>query len=158
MALFRLLYHSRASHKMKDVEIFNIIETAQANNAKLGITGLLLFIDDGFIQCLEGEENVVKELYTKITNDHRHEQSRVVLQGNIESRDFKSWNMGLKIFTGQDIEDLKGINKNPEFNLLEDLAENTTFAVEIMRFFYKNGKIDFTKFWDSKNDINLKVA
>ena len=158
MALYRLLYHSKASQKMKDSEIFSIIEKAQENNKQLNVTGLLLYIDDGFIQCLEGEEEVVKDLYRKISNDDRHEQARVVLQGNIKERDFDSWNMGLKIFTGQDILDLKQMNQNEEFDLLTDLAEKSNLAIELMRFFYKNGKIDFTKFWNSQNNISIKVA
>ncbi|MFO1249048.1 MAG: BLUF domain-containing protein [Alphaproteobacteria bacterium] len=36
---------------------------SRANNALLGITGLLLHIDGGFLQMLEGEERSVRELY-----------------------------------------------------------------------------------------------
>ena len=38
----------------------------------MGITGLLLFIDGGFLQMLEGEERAVRELYTRIAADRRH--------------------------------------------------------------------------------------
>lgn len=155
MSVYRIVYHSNASVKMKDSEIFKIVAKAQKNNKKAGITGLLLFIDDCFIQLLEGEEKSVKALYNKIMHDERHERPKVILQGNIAKRDFESWNMGLKIFTSQDIHDLKEINQNPDFDLLKDLKEKQDLAIELMRFFYKHGKIDFNAFWKSKNDIDL---
>lgn len=155
MSLYRIVYHSKAALSMKDSEIFSIVSKAQVNNKNLGITGLLLYIEDSFFQLLEGDEQTVKELYYKIAQDERHENVRPVLQGKIDSRDFSSWNMGLKIFTTQDIQDLKEINKNQEFDLLADLSEKQDLAIELMRYFYKNGDIDFNKFWSSNNDIDI---
>ena len=153
MGLYRIVYHSRASDKMKDSQIFNIVEKAQKHNKEVGITGLLLFISNSFIQLLEGEEKEVKASYQKIMQDERHDQSKIILQGNITKRDFTSWNMGLKIFTKQDIMDLKEINQNQDFDLLKDLKEKQDLAIEFMRFFYNHGKIDFYEFWKSQNDI-----
>ncbi len=155
MSLYRIVYYSRAALTMKDSEIFKIVEKAQVNNKKQNITGLLLYINDAFFQLLEGDEVEVKKLYHKIAQDERHESIRIVLQGKIGKRDFESWNMGLKIFTYQDIQDLKEINQNQEFDLLADLTEKQDLAIELMRYFYKNGDIDFNKFWSSNNDIDI---
>lgn len=141
---------------MKESDIFKIVESAQKRNKPLGITGLLLYIDGGFIQLLEGEEDRVKKLYEKISKDNRHEQLKVILQGTIPERDFPSWNMGLKVFTKQDLDDLKQINNNPEFNLLQNLRSKNDLAIELMRYFYKNGKIDFNEFWNSSNTIDIE--
>lgn len=141
---------------MKDSEIFKIVETAQKYNKPHDITGLLLFIEGAFIQLLEGEESVIKDLYRKISQDERHEQAKSLMQGPIKKRDFESWNMGLKIFTKQDIDDLKMINQNQDFNLLKDLTTKQDLAIELMRYFYKNGGVDFNLFWSSENnDIEI---
>lgn len=65
--------------------------------------------------------------------------------------------MGLKICTKQDIEDLKQINKNPDFNSLSDLQAKQDLTIELLRYFYKYGTIDFNHFWTS-NDNSIELV
>ena len=44
-------------------QIEEIVEKARIKNAKLGITGILLTVDDCFMQVLEGDKDTVMELY-----------------------------------------------------------------------------------------------
>lgn len=157
MGLYKLLFTSKASNKMTESDIFKIVDRAKKVNAAHNITGLLLYVNDSFIQLLEGNEEDVKQLSSKITQDERHEQVRTIIQGPAKKRDFDSWNMGLKIYTEQDIEDLKQINKNPDFNLLSDLQTKQDLTIELLRYFYKFGKIDFNHFWTS-NDNNVELV
>lgn len=152
--LFRLIYTSSATTKMKEADIFDIIKKAQKNNKAIDITGLLLYIDGAFLQVLEGPEKSVKAIYHKISSDPRHENAKIILQGKIEYRDFSSWDMGLKIFTSQDIEDLKAMNNNPDFDLKSTLINNQSLAFEFMKHFYNNGEINFAKFWSQSNKIS----
>jgi len=47
-------------------DLDDILTASRRNNALMGISGLLLFIDGGFLQMLEGEERAVRELYTRV--------------------------------------------------------------------------------------------
>jgi hypothetical protein len=49
-----------------------------------------------FIQYLEGEQNVVLELYSRIENDLRHKDVSLLSSSHIYSREFKNWSMGYK--------------------------------------------------------------
>ena len=93
--VFRLIYRSRsrigdAERKRELGEIFSV---ARSSNKKLGVTGALLITDDEFVQTLEGPEPVVRELYTKIYKDKRHEHLEVLESGDVSGRVFGRWAM-----------------------------------------------------------------
>ncbi len=159
MDFYRILYSSKASDAMKSSDVMNIIATAQAFNKTADVTGMLLFIEDGFIQYLEGAEETVVKLYKKIAQDSRHQDCKVLLQGpsGEKERSFASWNMGLKIITDQDFQDLKAMNENPDFNLFNELEGKPDIAKELMKYFYNHGEIDFGKFWNSDNKIRKDI-
>ena len=60
-------------------------------NKKLGVTRALLITDDEFVQTLEGPEPVVRELYTKINKDKRHEHVELLESGDVSGRMFGQW-------------------------------------------------------------------
>jgi|GEM_PF-554326 len=156
---YRILYSSKASDIFKASDIMNIIATAQAFNKTADVTGMLLFIEDGFIQYLEGAEETVVNLYKIIAQDSRHQDCKVLLQGpsGEKERCFASWNMGLKIITDQDLKDLKAMNNNANFNLFDELEGKPDFAKELMKYFYNHGEISFQKFWTSDNKIRKDI-
>ena len=65
----QLLYVSSTPRNITPATLDRILAASRANNALLGITGLLIYIDGGFLQILEGEERVVRELYMRISTD-----------------------------------------------------------------------------------------
>ena len=90
----QLLYVSHTGRQLAPGELNDILVTARANNGVLGITGLLLHIDGGFLQMLEGEEIAVRELYTRIAADRRHADASIMLDREIPCRVFADWSMG----------------------------------------------------------------
>lgn len=92
--LITLVYVSFAHQDMTQDELLSILKVARENNAKLNVTGMLLYRDGFFIQALEGEDNVVAALYTKIQQDARHERIITVYRNEIEQRMFGNWTMG----------------------------------------------------------------
>jgi len=92
----QLLYVSHCTRELAAGELNDILVAARANNALLGITGLLLHINGGFLQMLEGEERAVRELYTRIAMDRRHTDPRIMLDREIPVRVFADWSMGFE--------------------------------------------------------------
>lgn len=100
--LLRVAYFSRNSIEGSDetlLEIDRILETAQSNNAKYGITGALMFNNGAFAQILEGPGSAVEELFDRIQLDDRHNDVTVLQTDWIDSRAFPNWSMG---FAGND--------------------------------------------------------
>jgi hypothetical protein len=92
----QLLYVSHTDRQLSAGELDDILVTARANNALLGITGLLLHIDGGFLQMLEGEERAVRDVYNRIAADRRHADPHLMLDREIPVRVFADWSMGFE--------------------------------------------------------------
>lgn len=92
----QLLYVSHAVQELAPGALNDILVAARANNAMLGITGLMLHIDGGFLQMLEGDERAVRELYNRIAMDRRHQDPRIMLDREIPCRVFADWSMGFE--------------------------------------------------------------
>lgn len=96
MALIALTYVSYAEHAMNTEELNALLAESKNKNAEKNITGMLLYRDRYFIQVLEGEEDVVTDLYERIKEDPRHTNVLLVSKDKIEERSFGDWSMGYK--------------------------------------------------------------
>ena len=92
--LVRLLYASRPATPSSTMVLDSILEQSRANNPPLGITGILCFNDDLFIQVLEGGRDEVCDTYNKIVRDDRHRDVRILTYDEIAERRFGGWTMG----------------------------------------------------------------
>lgn len=92
--VFALMYASDAVGEIDQLTLDEILEQARAKNARLGITGILLFRRGRFFQYLEGQEDRVRELYAQICQDSRHKNLRVLLEAPTDERRFSAWTMG----------------------------------------------------------------
>jgi hypothetical protein len=70
------------------------LKVFRVNNARLGITGMLLHEDGCFVQLLEGHDDATDNLFAKICADPRHRGAMVLLKRDIEQRCFPDWSMG----------------------------------------------------------------
>jgi hypothetical protein len=92
--LVRLLYASRAAAPVVASVQESILEQSRSRNPKIGVTGVLCFSDDIFIQVLEGGRDEVCELYNTIARDTRHQNVRILSFEEIRERRFGNWTMG----------------------------------------------------------------
>jgi hypothetical protein len=92
--LVRLLYASRATAPLKAAVQDSILEQSRRHNPARGITGILCYSDDLFLQVLEGSRDEVCELYNTIVRDQRHQDVRILSFEEIRERRFGHWTMG----------------------------------------------------------------
>ena len=92
--VFRLIYRSRNLIPLDDrrTELGTLFSTARSNNKKKDITGALLVRGDWFAQVLEGDEEPVRALFTRIERDGRHANVSVLKSGPA-ARVFGRWAM-----------------------------------------------------------------
>lgn len=105
-SVFRLIYrsHSLVASDQRRSELGEIFTTARRNNKRLGVTGALIVSGDAFVQALEGDESVVRELYATISQDARHDDLSILEEQDVDGRTFGRWAMA-KVATdgGSDI-------------------------------------------------------
>jgi hypothetical protein len=92
--LVRCLYASRSSAPLREPIIEAILEQSRRNNPRRGVTGLLCYSGDVFIQVLEGGRDGVCDLFNAIVRDERHSNVRILLFDEIAARKFGGWTMG----------------------------------------------------------------
>jgi len=93
MSLYEIVYVSQASHEMQPEALADLLNKARANNAVLGITGIMIYHRRSFMQLLEGERSSVLTLYERIAKDSRHRQLQKLWDGSISKRSFSDWGM-----------------------------------------------------------------
>jgi hypothetical protein len=92
--LVRLLYASRAKKAPTGEDIEGIVAQARAHNAGLGLTGVLCWAGDVFLQVIEGGRQPVNQVYRQIAADPRHTDVILLAYEQIAERRFAPWTMG----------------------------------------------------------------
>lgn len=107
-----ILYISNAEQYFSDDELSSLLDLARERNKERNITGALLFVNQLFVQILEGEQKEIDRLVRKIEKDERHSGLRILINQKIDDRLFDDWSMAFH-------------KTNPE-----ELAELGYFTVE----------------------------
>jgi hypothetical protein len=92
--LVRLLYVSRAADSITPAMIDGIIAQSKANNPTYGITGILCYSGNIFMQVLEGGRTAINSTYGRIVRDTRHNDVQLLHYEEITERCFVGWTMG----------------------------------------------------------------
>lgn len=124
----RLTYSSRATEPMSEDGLLELLAHVRAKNARLGVTGILLYVEPTFLQVLEGDREVVESLYGEIESDLRHTEPRVLLREEAIERAFGDWTMGLLRIDPDKLDAIDGLNA-----FLRDRPANTETCDDELR-------------------------
>lgn len=92
--LVRCLYASRVVEPLTPGLLDSILRQSSKNNPLLGVTGLLCFTKNIFIQIIEGGRDEVNQLYLTIARDDRHRDVQLLAFDEVSQRQFSNWTMG----------------------------------------------------------------
>jgi hypothetical protein len=136
-----LFYCSMATREMLDADILDMLTVAREKNARLKVTGLLVYQKRTreFMQILEGEKQVVFELLDTIKADERHQSLHLIYDGEIPERNFKDWSMGFADLESVDKSKLEGVSEFLEKGYTHELIrEQPSYATVLMETFKKS--------------------
>lgn len=97
--MFHVIYVSTATEPLSPSQLRDLLNVSRQRNHKLGLTGLLLYSHERFIQVLEGPESAVRKVFGSIQRDCRHKNIDMLRLENKESRHFPDWRMGIQNLT-----------------------------------------------------------
>ncbi len=95
--IFQLRYISTLGEGVRADEVPRILEVARTINRRNGVTGLLLFNGQRFLQLLEGEERVVRATFARIAADPRHRGIALLGTTTSDRRAFADWDMAFEM-------------------------------------------------------------
>lgn len=78
-------------------ELVDLCSRSANNNHRLGITGILCYRSESFLQVLEGTYQAVNRVFRAILLDKRHREVTLIAYREIAVRLFEGWDMKLVI-------------------------------------------------------------
>jgi hypothetical protein len=140
--MISLCYVSHIEEPLSNDEINHLLRGFRENNARLDVSGLLLYNGaNTFIQILEGETNTVSTLYNTISADTRHSQVDCLLRSDIIDRDFADWKMGFRNLSTIALIGVEGFSEFMQSKNAEDyLHKNPQFVDAIVQHFKKQSR------------------
>lgn len=91
--MHQIIYIGTARPGITEADVDAILTSSRANNAREGITGLLISDGTRFLQALEGQRNLVEMAYNRIRRDTRHRAAAILSSRDVDDRQFGSWDM-----------------------------------------------------------------
>lgn len=97
MPLHELIYISDAAHAMQDPDLRELLDQSRRKNARLQVTGILVYYQRKFMQLIEGDKAPVLALFDTICTDRRHSNVLNVWDHPISERNFAEWSMAFTV-------------------------------------------------------------
>ena len=94
MHLTQMIYASTMTDPLSLDLVVQVLDTARDRNPRHGVTGMLVFGTERFLQLIEGPPEAVNRLYRNLVADPRHRDLRLISAGPVAARRFTDWSMG----------------------------------------------------------------
>lgn len=88
---YALSYVSTAAENLRLSEVEKLLHKTTEKNNRNSITGILLYSNGNFFQVLEGEKEVILELFQTIKEDQRHYDLIPIFQKEIIKSSFNNY-------------------------------------------------------------------
>jgi hypothetical protein len=129
---YQIIYVSESSMPMQLDALEDLLEEAQAGNAEDGITGALVYVEQRFLQILEGDQDTVLDLMARIRRDVRHESVTILQQRDIPAAVFGGWTMAYVSATNQQVAQWIGLGEITTIpELLTDFQQDADRATRL---------------------------
>jgi hypothetical protein len=89
-----IVYVSTAVRLMGEAELEGLLTEARALNLESGTTGVLLYSEGSFMQCIEAERADVYVTYERVRASRRHTGLIELIDEPVAARTFGDWQMG----------------------------------------------------------------
>jgi hypothetical protein len=136
----KIIYASRATRPISDADLEAILEASRRHNTEAGLSGLLVYCAESFLQILEGELEPLNATYERIRADDRHTDLRRLVFAPIEFRKFGDWTMGFEhLDEDRLVASAPGFRAETRYPLVSsDLITNGTVAETLLSLYATN--------------------
>ena len=140
MTIKRIIYCSRASWDISPDELVELLSVSRRNNEAAGLSGMLLYTSQSFLQVLEGDAAQLERAYARIAVDPRHCELRLLLDAEVTGPLFPQWTMGFDHVDDEDLADsVTGFVPATVYPLVNpELVTNAGVAQTLLTLYAKN--------------------
>jgi hypothetical protein len=107
--MHHIVYMSQAKEHLTPTTLVALLMQARLLNERQQVTGALVYGNGQFMQIIEGEETVIKDLYERIARDPRHQNVFKLADKPIAGRRFAEWSMAFGEAATNEFQELQGL-------------------------------------------------
>lgn len=139
----RIIYCSQATHDFSPDELVALLDLSRRNNERVGLSGMLLYCSQSFLQVIEGDAEALASAYARIDADPRHGNVRVLFEGEVDSPLFPDWTMGFEHVDEEDLaEDVEAFTASTNYPLVNpDLVTNAGVATTLLTMYATHNRV-----------------
>lgn len=136
----RIIYASQAVHDLGPDELVDLLRVSRQHNERAGVSGMLLYSSQSFLQVLEGEAAALTATYARIHADTRHTNLRLLMDTEVAGPLFGEWSMGFDHVDDEEMaESMPGYTPETLYPLVNpDLITNGKVAETLLTLYAKN--------------------
>ena len=138
-----IVYVSQAAKAFSADNLAGLLDHSRVRNTAEEVTGLLIyrynedFRRGNFLQVLEGPEDALANVWSRISSDPRHHTIIVLKEGESDARAFGDWSMGFRNVDEKDFVDFVGFSELGSDQFWEDAKKQALpDAMAALRSFY----------------------
>lgn len=105
-----IAYTSTAHELLRSSDIDHLLLDARAFNARIGVTGVLLYDGLRFFQYFEGSDYATDQVMSRIRASGRHRQIQLLADAHRQGRELDRWYMGFSQSPASFIQHLENCN------------------------------------------------
>jgi len=132
--MIQLVYYSISKIDLTSEDMSDILVSSRKYNSNNNITGCLLYHNKVFLQLLEGDKEVVQNLYESIKKDTRHSNITLLIEEEVKEKMFPGWSMAFHEFNNN------SSNINQFIKNIDFFAENSDKQTEAIDLFWRMAK------------------
>lgn len=136
--MVQMIYVSSSTYQMNEDEVLEILNVSRAYNKKNNITGMLLYLNNTFLQILEGGNPEVEETLERIKKDKRHKNITLLEVSEIEKRSFPDWSMGFKYISEENKDEIEGFSEFLEKDIDPEKIVDSKMLAKLLFLFKEN--------------------
>lgn len=142
----QLIYKSKATVPFDEEALSELLLQSRSWNHQEGITGVLLYSNERFVQVLEGSVAALSDLYGRLLRDPRHETVIRLVYRPIVARRFAQWSMAFHTANPEQMEQVLGYVDPDKLDLLRpDLQESYEPLFELIQNFVQTNANEAAK-------------
>lgn len=106
--MIHIVYMSRAVRPLSDQDLQQLLDQCRRDNAARNVTGVLFYSHGNIAQLIEGDKEVLENLFEVISRDGRHSNVVKLVDKPIGARSFEDWSMAFHPIEPSGFEALQG--------------------------------------------------
>lgn len=134
MDIFGVVYMSCATEEISPEALDQLLLVARANNTMMGITGVLIYGDQQFVQYFEGDRSSVDHIYARIRASSLHTDIVELEYRQMPQRLLRKWFMGFRDIPTSLLQQLSQEQWSRERPWLEDQSAASPGLEQLLKF------------------------